>query len=1018
MGGKVKWRVIRKLIVEEDAQIVCIQETKKEDIDERLCKLLWGDGNCEWRAVPAINTAGGLLCLWNGDKFQVSQHFEGVSYLGLEGVWKDNGLRLNIVNVYAPCQRVPRMRVWEEIKDKRRLSSVNLWCVVGDFNSIRCETERVSMGRMNCSQSDMRAFNDFIEKMEVEDLPIVGRRFSWYKTNGTVRSRLDRILVSREWFLAWPGSIQMIMDRCISDHCPIKLQVSNSDWGPKPFRSLDHWFQDPSFKKFVVDTWKELCVHGWGAYVLKEKLKLLKQKLREWNSVKFEDPVSSQKRIVNILSKLQNKFWEVAIRNESILAQKSRVSWLKEGDMNTKFFHLMINWRRRKNELKGLFINGVWSDETMVVKDHVRQFFKQRFQEQYQHRPVLDGVRFKVISSEQNNLLIAPFTEVEIKSAVWECCMYKILSKVLANRLKCVLPSVIDERQSAFIGEEFGVKKGLKQGDPLSPFLFTIVAEGLTGMMREAVSQKRFCDVKVGSQQVPISIIQYADDTMFIGEAKLENVMAIKSMMRCFEMVSGLKVNFCKSKFGAMGIDSTMEEGFAQLLNCSLLSFPFTYLGIPIGANPRKFETWRPIVIKIQKKLSSWKCKVLSMAGRLCLINSVLTSLPLLFLSFFRMPVKVSKQIVRLQRNFLWGCKEDQRKICWISWDRITLPKKMGGLGVKNITRFNMALLAKWRWSIFHQRHSLWARVLYSRYGGGTNLCAQSSSRSDSIWWRDLLLVCGGIEQDNWFERQLKWKIGSGSRVRFWLDSWMGTVCLAKVFPRLFNISEKQNSLVQDMEYSLRPEQDDSWGWQSEPSGSYTVRYAYHAITSETIAGSYNDVPNCIWSIPAPPKAKIFVWRMMSRGLPTVDNLARRRIVLSDNDALCVFCKKDIESDYHLFCTCPVVDKVWKVCLNWISCPAPLPSNILDHFNFIPGPIQHYEQVVYWRSIWLATTWTVWRTRNRYRFNDNSFSFERLVNEIQVYSWRWLSSFTKTFRYTFSQWCYNPGLCMSRYTLK
>nr|KYP65907.1 Putative ribonuclease H protein At1g65750 family [Cajanus cajan] len=458
--------------------------------------------------------------------------------------------------------------------------------------------------------------------------------------------------------------------------------------------------------------------------------------------------------------------------------------------------------------------------------------------------------------------------------------MYKILSKVLANRLKSVLPSIIDERQSAFIGEEFGPKKGLRQGDPLSPFLFIVVAEGLTGMMREAVSQNSFGGVKVGSQQVPVSIIQYADDTMFIGEANLQNVMTIKSMMRCFEMVSGLKVNFCKSNFGALGIESGLVESYAHLLNCKILSFPFTYLGIPIGANPRKKDTWRPIVIKIQKKLSSWKCKVLSMAGRVCLLNSVLTSLPLLFLSFFRIPPSVSKEIVSLQRNFLWGCKEDQRKICWISWDRVTLPKKMGGLGVKNIIRFNMALLAKW------------------------------SSRRDSLWWRDLVVVCGGLEQDNWFDRKVKWSIGSGSRVRFWLDKWIGPICLASLFPRLFTISEQQNQFIQDMGYwtghrwawqlhwrrerfeweipleqqlmqrllecNPRARQVDSWWWLGEPSGTYTVRSAYSAITSEADVGSNIGAPSSVWSIPAPPKAKIFAWRMMSRGLPTVDNLASR----------------------------------------------------------------------------------------------------------------------------------------------
>nr|KYP44529.1 Putative ribonuclease H protein At1g65750 family [Cajanus cajan] len=567
-------------------------------------------------------------------------------------------------------------------------------------------------------------------------------------------------------------------------------------------------------------------------------------------------------------------------------------------------------------------------------------------------------------------------------------------------------------------------------------------------MMREAVSQNSFGGVKVGSQQVPVSIIQYADDTMFIGEANLQNVMTIKSMMRCFEMVSGLKVNFCKSNFGALGIESGLVESYAHLLNCKILSFPFTYLGIPIGANPRKKDTWRPIVIKIQKKLSSWKCKVLSMAGRVCLLNSVLTSLPLLFLSFFRIPPSVSKEIVSLQRNFLWGCKEDQRKICWISWDRVTLPKKMGGLGVKNIIRFNMALLAKWRWSLFHQNDSLWARVLYSRYGGGTNLCAQSSSRRDSLWWRDLVVVCGGLEQDNWFDRKVKWSIGSGSRVRFWLDKWIGPICLASLFPRLFTISEQQNQFIQDMGYwtghrwawqlhwrrerfeweipleqqlmqrllecNPRARQVDSWWWLGEPSGTYTVRSAYSAITSEADVGSNIGAPSSVWSIPAPPKAKIFAWRMMSRGLPTVDNLASRSIVLSENDALCVFCKSDIETDYHLFCTCPVVDKVWKVCLSWINCPAPLPRCILDHFNFIPGPFHQSTQAVYWRTVWLVTTWIVWRTRNLCRFKDSSFCFDSMVKEIQVHSWRWLSSFTKSFRYSFSQWCCNPGLCLTR----
>ncbi|XP_020225343.1 uncharacterized protein LOC109807237 [Cajanus cajan] len=127
-----------------------------------------------------------------------------------------------------------------------------------------------------------------------------------------------------------------------------------------------------------------------------------------------------------------------------------------------------------------------------------------------------------------------------------------------------------------------------------------------------------------------------------------------------------------------------------------------------------------------------------------------------------------------------------------------------------------------------------------------------------------------------------------------------------------WEIPLEQQLMQRLLECNPRARQVDSWWWLGEPSGTYTVRSAYSAITSEADVGSNIGAPSSVWSIPAPPKAKIFAWRMMSRGLPTVDNLASRSIVLSENDALCVFCKSDIETDYHLFCTCPVVDKVWK----------------------------------------------------------------------------------------------------------
>ena len=100
------------------------------------------------------------------------------------------------------------------------------------------------------------------------------------------------------------------------------------------------------------------------------------------------------------------------------------------------------------------------------------------------------------------------------------------------------------------------------------------------------------------------------------------------------------------------------------------------------------------------------------------LIKSVLTSLPIYFLSFFRIPKKVTEKLVSIQRRFLWGGDIDQNKIAWIKWETLCLPKDKGGLGIKDLNTFNIALLGKWGWNLFQHEGQLWARVLESKYGG------------------------------------------------------------------------------------------------------------------------------------------------------------------------------------------------------------------------------------------------------------------------------------------------------------
>ena len=145
---------------------------------------------------------------------------------------------------------------------------------------------------------------------------------------------------------------------------------------------------------------------------------------------------------------------------------------------------------------------------------------------------------------------------------------------------------------------EFYPHRGLRQGDPLAPLLFSIVAEGLTGLMREALDKSLYNSLMVGKNKIPVNILQYADNTIFLGEATMQNVMTIKSMLRVFELASGLKINFAKSSFGAIGKPDHWQKEVAEYLNCRNLTLPFLYLGIPIGDNPRRSEFWDSIIRK------------------------------------------------------------------------------------------------------------------------------------------------------------------------------------------------------------------------------------------------------------------------------------------------------------------------------------------------------------------------------------------------------------------------------------
>ncbi|XP_019425147.1 PREDICTED: uncharacterized protein LOC109334030 [Lupinus angustifolius] len=148
--------------------------------------------------------------------------------------------------------------------------------------------------------------------------------------------------------------------------------------------------------------------------------------------------------------------------------------------------------------------------------------------------------------------------------------------------------------------------------------------------------------------------------------------------------------------------------------------------------------------------------------------------MPTYMLSIFKAPKKVVSKLTSLQRNFLWNKNSGGRGIPWIAWSEVCKPKRLGGLGVKDLSRFNDALLGKWKWRKLVDTDTLWVRVIDSRYD--TN-GVFNSIPSASRWWRDLVKIGSGSNSDsNWLDDNLWKEIGDG---------------LTLVFGRIFGLAIK-----------------------------------------------------------------------------------------------------------------------------------------------------------------------------------------------------------------------------------
>ncbi|GJX89264.1 RNA-directed DNA polymerase, eukaryota [Tanacetum coccineum] len=482
---------------------------------------------------------------------------------------------------------------------------------------------------------------------------------------------------------------------------------------------------------------------------------------------------------------------------------------------------------------------------------------------------------------------------------------------------------------------EFQFFRGLKQGDPLAPYLFILVMESLHLSFSRTVDVGIFKGIQIG-KDFTLSHLFYADDAVFIGEWSDENLSRILHVLHCFSLASGLKINVKKSHLLGVGVSNDATVAAATNLGCAIMKAPFKYLGVMVGGNMSRIDAWDETLSNLRSRLSKWKSKTLSIGGRLTLLKSVLGSSPIYAMSLYKVPKSVLSSMEAIRRNFFYGSQEADKNITWVKWSKVLAAKQFGGLGVSSLFSLNRALLMRWVWRFIFHDNSFWCRFISAVHGPSFQV------RSGTSLWRTITSEVNGLKAQgvDILSHCLK-RVGNGLSTKFWFDPWIVNVKLCNEFPRLFALElNKSISVAEKLQHSVdtsfrRPVRGgsesaqleslseliegvilsnsrDRWFWDMNGSGTYRVKDVRNMLDDFFLP---KDEVATRWLPHLPIKLNVFAWRLYLDRLPTKSNLIRRGIQVGS--PICPNCISYDEDVPHIFFKCPLAIEVSRAVCRW-----------------------------------------------------------------------------------------------------
>ncbi|XP_013583277.1 PREDICTED: uncharacterized protein LOC106292212 [Brassica oleracea var. oleracea] len=562
---------------------------------------------------------------------------------------------------------------------------------------------------------------------------------------------------------------------------------------------------------------------------------------------------------------------------------------------------------------------------------------------------------------------------------------------------QCLTTASFSVSVNGSTGGFFQSSRGITQGDPLSPYLFVLAMECFSRLLLS-----RYEAGSIGyhprTENLKISHLMFADDVMVFFDGSSNSLHEISECLDDFASWSGLHMNTTKTELFTAGLDHSESQAIASYA-FPIGKFPIRYLGLPLMSRKLKISEYAPLMNKITKSFQAWSVKLMSFAGRLQLLRTVIFGLINFWVSAFMLPKGYIAAVETLCARFLWSGNIDKKGIAKIAWTTMCLPKQEGGLSIRSIYIWNQVLGLRFIWLLLSNSPSLWSDWHKSVHLTDKSLWTIEPSPTDSWAWKRILKLrplalqfCNTV-------------VGNGVNTSFWYDVWtpFGQLInhLGAAGPRALRIRKETrvaeaingstwslphprsdqevelHSYLTTLALPLPIDIDDVYEWKAAdfPLNVFKSQATWEVLRPRQAAQDWYDI---VWFKGALPKHAFTMWVTNYDRLPTRARLASWGLAIP---VVCPFCHAAPETRDHLFLSCQYSFDVWSFIFTRCSGPH--------------GRLADWNELLSWiraacskRSLLLrklasqAVVFHIWKQRNKLVHNNIQLPAANVFREI------------------------------------